>query len=306
VNFENFYSLCQDKEFVNLSDTTFTYKNDSYELPVIFDELDITNFDKLEDGSHYSFGSNFQKFLNVAGNYSDPSETSPLNAVFLRGNKIVSSDRLKFFEYFNNEDTTINVALPYKFNKMLCAIKIPEKNESGESIYNDDYVTLIDNENFIGFRTKENVDVICSKNKDLNIPDTSNPAFVSSYDHVQSFCFNPDELFQATKPLETFTRDTPNQRLNLTIQKDTLEISVLDGCKIKKSISITNVSEELIGNSFWISYTNLKRVHDLSDFNMLKFQVCIGKPAINISKFIEETEEEKIDRHIVLIQIKGE
>ena len=226
--------------------------------------------------------SNFRSALS----YIDMTNplSKHLQAVFIKDNYMVASNKNKFFNYFledaNIQDFTFSV-------DMIKTLLTYRKEGSFTIKYNENcYLFILDNV----------VEIKYPKDTQLVFPfNVSSGEYLSKFKYDTYFSINNKELSNCINFLEFFVKDCPSTRLNMVISEGKLKFKIIDGNYIEKEIDIKDSSKELENYSFWFPHNYLKIVtRDIKDENII-FRLEPKEAPDSPVVFIEGTENKNLN-----------
>lgn len=295
--FESFRNLCSEYSEVFYKDGVFSNGDNSYEFPSLKEVPDVSVFKDLKEESLSLLSKEDKAYFNQSVIFASDDEKSPLHGVFIKNNRVLASNRSRFYESpLSGKLEDISIPLP-----VAKLITMDTDSVTKYSVVN----------NLIHFNFNDQIDMVFSRNKDLTIPDSSSKDFVSMYDHEEYLIFKKDEAESVLKSIRLFLKDAPNQRIfcEFTPSSDgtgKLEVKVTDTNKVKKVISILGSSKIKQTITFCISASYMLDAVRILTSEHVKMQINPEMPAINFSStnFVKKEGYKDNGTHIILVQLK--
>lgn len=285
INAESLMYLSRFYEELDLHGCVLYNGEEKFNFQHFIEDFEPPLFEEFGDESiQIDSLSSLQETLVDSLSYIGSDQNSELNGVFIRDGKVITSDLYRLFE--GKVDLQVpDTNLPFLLSRILSIVD----SGSGLELEKERSRTHIrlngECELYVG-------------DAELNIVDTTDPQFVSKYNH-DSYIVVDRSLFENTlRFLEPFTRNLPDQRVLLHVENGELQIQVRDRNDINKRIAIEENEGIDDGTEFWVSAEYAKTISSHIHDEKLKIQIDPEQPGIN---YVGNT---NADRHIVYSKLK--
>ena len=257
VDSEKLFYLIQSYEYLILDDVTFRNGDDTFNLRHLKEDIDVPSFSLNPDdwGDYLSPLSDSEEFfahLNNALAHAEDRADSDLNGIFISNGRMIASDRVTLYEAVHDFGIgDINIG---KFAvKILLSINALLDDTIQIGTYGDNIIIRC-----------EELNIMVSQNKDLNVPPNSSSAeFVERYDHESYISVNSEKLLSLLKFIEPFTREATKNRVKLFVNDSKeLTFEVVDSNHMMKSIPIEHIENYTVfeGERIWVNSSKVRMI----------------------------------------------
>lgn len=279
-----FLSIIEDYPELELNDNKFSKDKNIFEISITEGDLSSPNY--LEKNELLDITDNFITYLREAINYVDNRDGSNLNAIFVKYNSIISTDKKRMYE----------IELDNKVRDYTLSINLLKTIFSFNSVNN---IKLYKNENTMLLES-DDIQFIFPIIENLSLPDVKNPSFIKNYDHKTYISLNKLDFKKELDFLFKVANSENNYKVIFTVEKDILIMEIKESyASIKKEISIIEKDDSLDNTKFCINCFDIRNLLNYFNKDIIKIQIPTNDnvPAINFK------EEDSDKKHILLCRM---
>lgn len=284
VNGNVFLSIVEDYYELELNEKKFSKDKNIFEVSIIEGALSSPNYN--EKNELLTFTDDFINYLREAINYVDNRDGSNLNAIFIKYNSVISTDKKRMYE-IELDKTLPDYTLAINLLKTIFSFN----SSSNIKLYKNESTMLLES---------DDIQFIFPIIDNLSLPDVKNVNFIKNYDHKTYILLDKMEFKKELDFLFKVANSENNYKLIFTISNNTLIMEIKESyANIKKEIVIKDKTEDFDNVKFCMNCFDVRTLLNYFSGDTIKLQIPLNdnSPAFN---FKEEGNDKK---HILLCRI---
>jgi hypothetical protein len=226
---------------------TLVAADGSFDLAALHEEYSFPDFSKILPHSvdipliakEGDKGPSLGELLSLAASFSAKAEEDPQCGVFVKGKRVIGTDRFLYLDYEASLASDLDVAIPLWVW------------ESAASLPYDKISLSWDDDGHVCVRAGENSEVVLLSTSKVAIdaPDPADESFRPSFAFATEIIVPRAPLVEVLKFFDVFTKSAPNNRIRLVAPTDKeLRLEILDGALAHRSVTAT-VSPDLVSRA---------------------------------------------------------
>lgn len=273
VNLNSLLNVISEFPILELTGYTFKHIDDTFEIAHIEDDARFPSFIASESQSHLTLDANILNAIKRCGLFVDADTVASLNGIFVKDGSIWGTNKSRLYEEQVTSLANVDMALPRIVWETLAMDVL------GDSLVidKDDNAFFVSNDNDIKLQF-----AIATA---LHSPDIHDANFVSKFNHESFITLDKGTFMSVINFIQPFVAGSASQRVQFIIEDNSLIIKSADnGSIISRKIPIINKVGDLTnGDKIWVSANWIKTILSVLDGSVIKMQIALNNPAVNIS-----------------------
>jgi len=256
--------------------TCFRFKHgtdDVFEIAHLDDTARFPDFINSGNASPVKIDAAVLSAIKKCGLFVDIDGQASLNGVFIKDGNVWGTNKSRLCEEKVESLATADLSLPRLVWETLIL-----------DVLGEDLVIDKDDTSFFVSNGDE-IKIQFSVNSALKSPDIHNPNFVEKFSHDNFITLDKDAFLGVINFIQPFVVNNASQRIQLIIGASQLEIKSEDNGNIisRKIPIVEKVGNIDLDSKIWVSTNWIKTILSILAGKIVKIQLDLTKPAINIS-----------------------
>jgi hypothetical protein len=279
VNLNSFLNVVKEFPVLELDGFKFQHgTNDVFEIAHLEDDTQFPDFINSGKAASAKIDAVALAAIKKCGLFVDVDGQASLNGVFIKDGNVWGTNKNRLCEEHVDSLSNADLSLPRLVWETLIL-----------DVLGEDLVIDKDDASFF-ISNGDEIKIQFAINSALSSPDIHNPKFLSKFDHSDYITLDKAGFLAVINFIQPFVLSNASQRIQLIVGDTMLEIKSEDnGNIISRKIPIVEKAGNIATDSkIWVSTNWIKTILGVIGGKIVKIQLDLTKPAVNVSS-VEES-----------------